>query len=173
VNMLGRVLAIAFGALVLAVGDFSTEGRILIGATIVLFLSYKIFRERQGFRFELVKENLLHLFPGHLLLLMALSFQNNFRADSMLLLAIWVGIVAFTLLLDLAANALGGERWVLLASLYCLVFGGVFYLIKEILIHSEKLAVQSDLVTFWVGFGGAIYLALAVYRFYKVRPAAS
>jgi hypothetical protein len=171
--MLGRVLAIALGALVLAVGGFSLEGRIAVGATVVLFLGYKVFREHQGFRFELVKENLLHLFPGHLLLLLALALQDNFSADSLILLIVWIGVVAATVLLDWAANALGGERWGVLASLYCLVFGGIFYLIREILVRSDKVAIQSDVVSMIVGIVGAIYLALAVYRFYKVRPAAS
>jgi dipeptide/tripeptide permease len=167
------VLTIALGALVLVIGAFSLGQRIILGTAVLVFLGYKIYREQQGFRFELVKNNLLSLFPGHLLLLLGLSTLKDFYADSSLLLGIWLAVLALTLGLDFLANALGGERWAVLTGLYCLIFGGIFYLIRELLVRSEKLPNQSELISLIVGIVGAIYLALAVYRFYRLRPAAS
>ena len=115
------MLTIALGALVLVLGSFSLAERIILGVTILTFLGYKIFREQRGFRFELVKGNLLPLFPGHLLLLLGLATMKNYSTE---LLGIWIAIVALTIGLDLWANSVGAGRWALLTGTYCLIVGG-------------------------------------------------
>jgi len=169
-DILGRVLTIALGALVLALGSFSLAERVILGATILIFLGYKIVREQRGFRFELVKGNMLPLFPGHLLLLLGLTTMKSYTTE---LLGIWIAIVALTIGLDLFANLFGVERWALLAGIYCLIVGGVFYLIRELFVRSEKFSEQSAVISLVIGIVGGLYLALAVYRFYRLRPATS
>ncbi|MBI1742529.1 hypothetical protein HYR54_05610 [Candidatus Acetothermia bacterium] len=164
------MLTISLGALVLALGSFSLAERVILGATILIFLSYRIFREQRGFRFELVKGNMLPLFPGHLLLLLGLATMKSYTTE---LLGIWIVIVVLTIGLDLLANLMGAERWALLAGTYCLIFGGVFYLIRELFVRSEKFSEQSAAISLGIGIGGGLYLALAVYRFYRLRPATS
>ena len=164
------MLTIALGALVLVLGSFSLAERIILGITILIFLGYKIFREQRGFRFELVKGNLLQHFPGHLLLLLGLATRKSYTTE---LLGIWIAIVALTIGLDLLANFFGAERWALLTGTYCLIVGGIFYLIRELFVRSEKFSEQSPVISLVIGIVGGLYLALAVYRFYRLRPATS
>jgi hypothetical protein len=106
--------------------------------------------------------NVAALFPGHLLLLLAVSLVS----DSALLGAVWcvlpVGTLAYALVTR--RSELGGQRSIL-AGLYCIIWAVVFFLLERVIALGKGLSGSAE-TTAAVAFGvaGILFCGMGIYR---------
>ncbi|MEA1871457.1 MAG: hypothetical protein U9N00_04625, partial [Candidatus Bipolaricaulota bacterium] len=126
-------LLLALLGIVLVVGHLSPPLQVGVAAESLLFLAYLAFRSRRESQESHAVANLLPLFPGHLLLLFALSFLPETQTYIVLL---WMILPVVSVLYDVVAGLAGDwerARMSILAILYCIIWTALFILLERII----------------------------------------
>jgi hypothetical protein len=156
---------LALLGIVLAVGHLSPPLQAGVALESLLFLAYLAFRSRREPRESHAVANLLPLFPGHLLLLFALSLLPETKTYIVLL---WMILPAASLLYDLVAGWAGDwerARMSILATLYCIIWAALFILLERVIVLGRGLQGKDEIKLIVVfGMVGVIFLGLGVYR---------
>ena len=97
--------------------------RALAGAELIGLWFYWLWRERRGFRREVVRKNLLGLLPGHALLFLGLGLARAGWA-----LYLWLSLPLLAISLDLAAHRAPRS---IAAFLYAILWFVIFALVHQ------------------------------------------
>jgi hypothetical protein len=154
--------------LVLFVGRLPFALQAGVGVETVLFLVYLVVRSRRKPRTVRAPARLLPLFPGHLLLLLALSLVPAVGSD---LVCLWMLVPGLSVLYDLLAPWAAHRpktRVSLLTVLYCIIWADLFFLIERIIVLGRGLAGSGEIVVGAVFvLVGACFLFLGAYRHWR------
>jgi hypothetical protein len=158
-------LLLALLGIILAVGRLSPPLQAGVALESLLFLGYLAFRSRREPRKSHAVANLLPLFPGHLLLLFALSLLPETKTYTVLL---WMILPAASVIYDVVAGW-GGDwertRMSILATLYCIIWAALFILLERVIVLGRGLQGRDEIKLIVVfGVVGVIFLGLGVYR---------
>jgi hypothetical protein len=158
-------LLLALLGIVLAVGHLSPPLQAGVAVESLLFLGYLAFRSRREPQESHAVANLLPLFPGHLLLLFALSLLPETKTYTVFL---WMILPAVSLLYDVVARWEGDwerARMSILATLYCIIWAALFILLERVIVLGRGLQGRDEIKLIVVfGVVGVIFLGLGVYR---------
>ena len=163
-------LILAILGIILAVGHLSTFFQIAISVETLLFIAYLIIRSHRTSTADHAMKshavsNLLPLFPGHLLLLFALSIIPGQNTG---LVALWMIIPVASVLYDLVS--LGKEpvtslQVSILAGLYCIIWADVFALLERVVALGRDIHGAGEIKLIVVfGVLAVVFLAAGVYR---------
>ncbi len=158
-------LIIALLGIVVAVGQLSSPLQIAVSAETVLFIAYLLVRSRRDVSESRAVSHLLPLFPGHLLLLFALSIVAG---GNVLLVGLWMIIPAASVLYDYVARSkgLGSAGQVsILAVLYCIIWADLFAVLERVVAIGRDLHGAGE-IKLIAGFGilAVVFLTAGVYR---------
>ncbi len=158
-------LLLALLGIILVVGHLSPPLQAGVALESLLFLAYLAFRSRREPRESHAVANLLPLFPGHLLLLFALSLLPETKTYIVLL---WMVLPAVSVLYDVVAGWAGDwerARMSILATLYCIIWTALFILLERVITLGRGLQGRDEIKLIVVfGVVGVIFLGLGVYR---------
>jgi membrane protein DedA with SNARE-associated domain len=158
-------LLLALLGIVLAVGHLSPPLQGGVALESLLFLGYLSFRSRRDIRESHAVANLLPLFPGHLLLLFALTLLPETKTSLVLL---WMVLPAASVLYDLTAVWPGRKertRMSILAALYCIIWAVLFILLERVIALGRGLEGAEEIKLIVVfGVVGAVFLGVGAYR---------
>ena len=158
-------LILALLGIVIAVGHLPTSLQIAVSVETVLFVAYLIIRLRHDTTQTHAVSNLLPLFPGHLLLLFALSIIPGQNTG---LVALWMVIPAASVLYDLVSlrkGQLAPKQVSILTVLYCIIWADLFALLERVVALGRDLHGASEIKLIVVfGVLAVVFLAAGVYR---------
>jgi hypothetical protein len=163
-------LVLVLLGIVLFVGAVPFALQLGVGVETALFLSYLFFRSRRGAPREPAPAKVLPLFPGHLLLLLALSLLPS---PPPRLVMVWMLVPLLSVLYDLVASRgrLRSRRNLsILTILYCIIWADLFFLIERVIVLGRRI-VGSGEIAIGVGFvlAGFLFVFLGVYRHWRTR----
>lgn len=159
----GGIFIVLLTPLIYAVGGLSgVNAFVLFGvsgiAVIYLFLSSSgEGSDRPGIRF----------LPGHYLLLLILVLQSSPRVVNFSLWAVLItGTLGYSLFYNRESfDALGNWRKLITGSLYCIMWGVVFFFVQKVLINGLNVhGWKSNLLRIGVAVVGFLYIAIGAYR---------
>ncbi len=158
-------LILALHGIIIAVGDLPTAFQIAVSVETLLFIAYLYARSRRSKEGIVWASNLLALFPGHLLLLFALSVVMG---NSTVWIGLWMIIPIASVLYDYVAlidHTLSPARVSILIGLYCIIWSNVFVLLERVIALGRGLNGKTE-VKLIVLFGvvGVAFVAVGVYR---------
>jgi len=161
-------LVLVLLGIVLYVGSLPTVVRVGVGLETALFLTYLLLRPRRARRPPPAK--VLPLFPGHLLLLLALSLVP---AAPVWLSVLWMVVPLASVTYDFVASlGLAGSEASLsiLSLLYCIIWGDLLFLMERIIVLGRGLTGTWENVA-GVGFGlfGVVWLLRGVWRHWRTK----
>ena len=158
-------LVLALLGIVIAVGRLSTSFQIAISVETLLFITYLMLRSRRNTSHSQAPSNLLPLFPGHLLLLFALSIVPGQNTG---LIGLWMLIPATSVLYDLVSLRKGlpvSRQVSILAVLYCIIWADLFALLERVVALGRGIQGHGEIKLIVVfGVLAVIFLAAGVYR---------
>jgi len=163
-------LVLALLGIVIAVGHLPALLQIAISVETLLFMVYLIMRSRrEAVADSAIKShavaNLLPLFPGHLLLLFALSIIPGQNTG---LVALWMIIPAASVLYDLVSlrkGQLAPKQVSILTVLYCIIWADLLALLERVVALGRDLHGASEIKLIVVfGVLAVVFLAAGVYR---------
>ncbi|MEA3238803.1 MAG: hypothetical protein U9Q94_03355 [Candidatus Bipolaricaulota bacterium] len=158
-------LVLALQGIVIVVGRLPTSLQIAVSVETVLFVAYLIIRSRRDTTQTQAVSNLLPLFPGHLLLLFALSIIPGQNTG---LVALWMVIPATSVLYDLVSlrkRKLAPKQVSILTVLYCIIWADLFVLLERVVALGRDLHGASEIKLIVVfGVLAVVFLAAGVYR---------
>lgn len=161
---------LALLGIILAVGHLPSFLQIAVSAETLLFIAYLVIRSHRNSTADSAMENravssLLPLFPGHLLLLFALSIVPGQNTG---LVGAWMIIPAASVLYDLVSLRRGQSelrRVSILAGLYCIIWLDVFALLERVVVLGRGIHGASEIKVIVVfGVLAVAFLAAGVYR---------
>jgi len=165
-----KVLILAAWGLILWISPWPLWINAATTACIAVIVYYLTYRERQGFKVEFVRGNLLYLMPGHVVLLFALSW---IKQPVIALWWVWVALVAGTIAFDVTAQRAWPfeARRRAIVLLYVLVWSAIFFLLHQLIALGGNLDEGGWWALSWgLGLFGLAYIGLAVYRFSQLKP---
>jgi len=158
-------LLLALLGIVISVGRLPASLQIAISGETLLFIAYLFLRSRRDTSGSRAVANFLPLYPGHLLLLFALSTvpgQNTF------LIVMWMAIPAVSVLYDAVSLGSGpavSRRISILAVLYCIIWADLFALLERVVALGRGIHGAGEIKLIVVfGVLALIFLAAGVYR---------
>lgn len=156
-------LILALLGIVLAAGHFAAGYQVAVGVETVLFVIYLITRSHRRAGSDRAVARLLPLFPGHLLLLLALGMLPGVWGGW---IALWMVVPAATVMYDvIAVRGSGRERASILTGLYVIIWAAVFILLERIIALGRGLHGRDELLVAGVIGGLAlVFLTIGVYR---------
>lgn len=158
-------LVLALLGIVIAVGRLSTSLQIAVSVETLLFITYLVLRSRRNTTQTHALSNLLPLFPGHLLLLFALSIVPGQNTG---LIGLWMVIPAASVLYDLVSLRKGlvvSRRVSILAVLYCIIWADLFALLERVVALGRGIQGAGEIKLIVVfGVLAVVFLAAGVYR---------
>jgi hypothetical protein len=144
------------------VGGFSPS---VLAAATALTLIYVVYFWMKGRSLHTGPKpiaNVVALYPGHLLLLIALSLVPA----SSLLGAVWCALPVATMAYDVATRRpnLVGRRSIL-AGLYCIIWAVVFFLLEQAIVLGKDLSGSREITAaIAVGAIGILFCGTGIYR---------
>ncbi len=153
-------LLLALLGIVLLVGRLELVPKLIVSVETLGTCAYLVARSRgrDGGR---PVANLLALFPGHLLLLLAIS-SLEVRNE---LTTMWAAVPPATVLYD----ALAWRRWLrpttrtsISAGLYAIIWADLFFLLERLIALTRQWDERMIIVVF--GLVGTVFLGLGIYR---------
>ncbi len=158
-------LILALLGITIVVNDLPISFQIAVSVETLLFITYLYTRSHRSKVTIGWASNLLALFPGHLLLLFALS---SVIEQSTAWIALWMMIPAASVLYDqlaLVNGKLSSVRVSILIGLYCIIWGSAFVLLERVISLGRGLEGAAE-ITLMALFGvvGVVFLAVGVYR---------
>ena len=158
-------LVLALLGIVLAVGHLPPFLQIAISVETLLFITYLILRSRRESTSGHAVSSLLPLFPGHLLLLFALSVIPGQNTG---LVVLWMVIPVASVLYDLVSLRKGlvtSLRVSILAVVYCIIWADVFALLERVVALGRGIHGAGEIKLIVVfGVLAVVFLAGGVYR---------
>lgn len=158
-------LVLALLGIVIAVGHMSTSMQIAVSVETLLFIAYLVVRRHKDVTPRRGLSNLLPLFPGHLLLLFALSIVPGQNGG---LVGLWMVIPAASVLYDLISLRKGSavsRQISILVLLYCIIWADVFALLERIVALGRGIQGRVEIKLIVVfGILAVIFLSAGVYR---------
>jgi len=156
-------LLFALLGLVFLVGDLPTIASIIVAVETVIYSVYLILRSRlTGERVRTVA-NVLSLYPGHILLLLAVSLVPG----TALLAYLWAIIPIASIGYDVVSLrvAAGRLRTSTLIGLYCIIWADLFYLLERVIAIKRGFDESGEVIAAVVfGAVGILFISLGVYR---------
>ena len=153
-------LLLALLGIVLLVGNLGLAAKVLVTVEALGYCGYLILRARSGDGPRTVS-NLLALFPGHLLLLLAISSLE--RSDG--LAYVWAVVPPATVLYDSIAwrGILRAPiRTSISAILYAIIWADLFFLLERLIALTREWDERIIIVV--LGVVGCVFLGLGLYR---------
>jgi len=155
---------LALLGIVLLFGHLGTTTSIVVSFETLAVCAYQIYRARRGKDAARPVSNLLSLFPGHLLLLLAVSTLD--RPDGLAWL--WTIVPAATIVYDL----IGFRSWFrprtrvsILIGLYAIIWIDLFALLERtIAIKRQFGRTEEIIIAVALGVAGSLFVALGAYR---------
>lgn len=166
-----KVAIAVLGGIALTVGYLSWAERALVAASLAVALAYLSYRDHKGFEVEFVRGNLLYILPGQTLLLVGLATLKGYEPH---LSWIWAGVTLTLLGFDAVAHASWSfrRRKRAIMALYVLAWGGIFFLIQQLISRGGRLGPGGVRTATLILTGiGVAYIGLALYRFTQLNPA--
>ena len=158
-------LVLGLVGIVLYVGNLPLGLKAGIGVESLLFLGYLIYRARQPAQASRPVAKLLPLFPGHLLLLFALSLLPN--PQTALAIA-WTVVPIATICYDSIARwstPTQRLRMSLLVGLYCIIWADLFFLLERVIAFGKNVSGNVEIIVAAVfGLIGTAFIFVGVYR---------
>ncbi len=154
-------LLLAILGVILLVGHFGTAPKILVSIEALVYCGYLIARARGADRGPRPVSNLLALFPGHLLLLLAIS---SLAAPDRLGY-VWAIVPPATVLYDLIAWRGPFRvpiRTSISAVLYAIIWADLFFLLERLIALTREWDERIIIVV--LGLVGCAFLGLGLYR---------
>jgi hypothetical protein len=154
-------LLLAILGIVLLVGGFGAIAKVLVSVETLAYCGYLILRARSAADAPRPVSNLIALFPGHLLLLLAIS--SLAAPDG--LAYVWALVPPATVLYDLIAwrGLLRAEiRTSISAVLYAIIWADLFYLLERLIALTREWDERIIIVA--LGLVGCVFLGLGLYR---------
>lgn len=158
-------LVLALLGITVAVGHLSTSLQIAVSGETLLFIVYLVVRSRRNVTASHAVAHLLPLFPGHLLLLFALSIVPGQNTG---LVIMWMIIPVASVLYDLVSLQEGlavSTRVSILTVLYCIIWGDLFALLERVVALGRGIhgAGEIKLIVIF-GVLAVAFLTAGVYR---------
>jgi len=157
-------LLLALLGIVLAVGHLGVVPGVIVSVETLLFCGYLIVRARRNVERPRPIANLLPLFPGHLLLLLAIASLEH--PDPWALL--WAVVPVATLGYDAIASATrfsGRRRVSILVGLYVIIWADLFVLLERIItLKRGSPRGEGMMIAVVLGAVGALFVGVGVYR---------
>jgi len=139
--------------------------QIAVSVETLLFIAYLVVRRHKDVTPRRGLSSLLPLFPGHLLLLFALSIVPGQNTG---LIGLWMVIPAASVLYDLVLSrkGLAVERQVsILVVLYCIIWTDVFALLERVVALGRGIQGHGEIKLIALfGVLAVIFLSAGVYR---------
>jgi hypothetical protein len=157
-------LVLALLGIVILVGNLGTAVRIAVSAEVLLFCGYIVYRQRRTDETAATVSSLVSLFPGHLLLLLAISTLD--RPDP--LAALWLAVPAATIAHDAAIRWKSARKRVrlsILVGLYAIIWADLFVLLERTIAVKRQFSLVEELIiaaAFVVV--GSLFIGLGIYR---------
>jgi len=156
-------LLFALLGLVFLVGDLPLIAGIIVALETVIYSVYIVLRGRLSADRGRTVANVLSLYPGHLLLLLAVSLVPGPARLAFLWAVIPIASIGYDVVsLRIAAGRL---RTSTLIGLYCIIWADLFYLLERVIAIKRGFE-RSGEVIIAVVFGavGILFISLGVYR---------
>ncbi len=158
-------LVLALLGIIIAVGHLSTALQIAVSVETILFMAYLVVRLHRDTKRTRAVSNLLPLFPGHLLLLFAISIVPGQNAG---LVGLWMIIPVASILYDLVSLGEWGVIWKqvsILAVLYCIIWADLFALLERVVALGREMQGAREIKLIVVfGVLAVTFLSAGVYR---------
>lgn len=154
-------LLLAILGIVLLVGNFGLGAKVLVSVEALAYCGYLIARARRADDAPRPVSNLLALFPGHLLLLLAISSL----AVPDRLAYVWAIIPPATVLYDLIAwrGLLRAPiRTSISAVLYAIIWADLFFLLERLIALTREW--DETIIIVVLSLVGCVFLGLGLYR---------
>ncbi len=162
-------LVLGLVGIVLYVGNLPLELKAGIGVESLLFLGYLAYRARRPAQASRPVAKLLPLFPGHLLLLFALSLLPNPQTP---LAIAWTAVPIATICYDSIARWPGPThrlRMSLLVGLYCIIWVDLFFLLERVITLGRNVSGTAEIIVAAVfGVVGTAFIFVGAYRHWRV-----
>ncbi len=154
-------LLLALLGIVLLVGNLGLAAKVLVTVEALGYCGYLILRGRGGDGAPRPVSNLLALFPGHLLLLLAISSLEG--PDGVAY--VWAVVPPATILYDLITwrGILRAPiRTSISAILYAIIWADLFFLLERLIALTREWDERIIIVV--LGVVGCVFLGLGLYR---------
>jgi len=156
-------LLFALLGLIYLVGNLPLIPGIIVALETVIYSVYLVLRSRLDIDRGRTVANVLSLYPGHLLLLFAVSLVPGPARLAFL----WAVIPVASIGYDLVSLRAGGGRWrtSTLIGLYCIIWADLFYLLERVIAIKRGFE-RSEEVIAAVAFGavGILFISVGIYR---------
>jgi len=155
-------LLFALLGLIYLVGNLPLIPGIIVALEAVIYSIYLVLRSRLDIDRGRTVANVLSLYPGHLLLLLAVSLVPGTAVLSYLWAIVPVASIGYDLV---SLRASGGGRTSTLIGLYCIIWADLFYILERVIAIKRGFE-RSEEVIAAVAFGavGILFISLGVYR---------
>jgi len=158
-------LVLGLIGIVLYIGKLSPALQTGVGVESIFFLGYLFFRARRPAQAPRAVANLLPLFPGHLLLLLAVLLLPT---PAPLLVVLWMLIPIATIFYDVVAAwqvLKKRARMSISAGLYCIIWADLFFLLERVIVLGRKVSGNAEIIVAAVfGVVGTAFIFVGVYR---------
>ena len=154
--------------IVLFVGTLPLSLQLGVGVETALFVSYLFLRGRREAGRERAPAKVLPLFPGHLLLLLAISLLPS---PPPRLVVVWMAVPLASVAYDLVASRRRlrtGRGLSILTFLYCIIWADLFFLMEQVIVLGRGITGSGKIAT-GAGFGlaGLLFVSLGAYRHWR------
>lgn len=156
-------LLLAMVGIALVVGNLSAGLGALVAVETVLFCGYLFWRARMHPNVERPTSNLLSLFPGHLLLLLAIAILP----EPGLLPLLWACIPAASVGYDLVSLRMhrGRTRTSILIGVYAILWTALFTLLNRVIAIGRGFGNREEIIAAVVfGVFGGLFILIGIYR---------
>jgi len=162
-------LVLGLVGIVLYVGNLPLGLKAGIGVESLLFLGYLVYRVRRPAQVSRPVAKLLPLFPGHLLLLFALSLLPNPQTT---LAVAWMVVPVATISYDIVGQWPTQRerlRMSILVGLYCIIWADLFFLLERVIALGRNLSGNAEIIVVAVfGVVGIAFIFVGAYRHWRV-----
>ena len=157
---------LAVMGIVLFIGNVPLGAALLIGVETILFCVYLLWRARRRPDTERPIASVLSLFPGHLLLLLAVSLLPEPGRLALL----WALIPPVSIAYDAISihASKGGLRTSTLIGLYAILWAALFTLLDRVIAIRRGFGEREEIIAA-VAFGvfGSLFISLGVFRHWR------
>ena len=159
-------LMLAVLGIVLWVGNLSPSHGVIAASETVLYCAYLVWRARRRVEAKKPVANILSLFPGHLLVLLAVSLLP----DPGWLASLWALVPVVSIAYDaVSINAPKGMgRTSTLIGLYAILWAALFTLLDRVIAIRRGFGEQEEIIAA-VAFGvfGILFICLGTFRHWR------
>ena len=164
-------LVLALLGIVLYLGRLPLGISVAVAIETGLYVGYMLWRDRRADAVPQAVSNVLSLFPGHLLLLLAIALSG---APDVLAVA-WTLVPAATIAYDVVTirwPSGSRVRSSILIVLYCILWADLLYLLERVISHSRGFSGRAEIIAAAAfGLFGILFISVGVYRHWRAGEA--